>query len=238
MSLTYTTYISQISNLLVIPSTQAEFQIMAPGMIDYAEQRIYREGDLLHTQVTDATASVSSGVRDLILPTTTGTYIIVDNINVITPVTSLSSNGTRNQLTMTSREFLDVSYPSGQTVTGVPEFWAMASDTEVILGPAPDAAYHVEIVGIQRPTPLSSSNTTTILTTYCPDLFIAASMVFASGYQRDFAAQGDNPQMGASWEGQYTKLFQSMDMEQSRAKGESEGWTTNSPSKIATPKRV
>lgn len=235
----YPTYISQISNLLTIPSSYPEFQIMSPGMIDYAEQRIYRELDLLFTQVTDNTGFVSSGNRLFSLPAATGNpFIVVDSINIITPSTATSSNGSRSQLMPTSREFVDIAYPSGQTVTGIPQFWAMFSNMEVIFGPAPDAPYNIEIIGVQRPTPLSSGNPTTILTQYVPDLFVAASMVFASGYTRDFSGQGDNPQQGQSWEGQYQKLFQSAATEQARAKYQSEGWTSDQPSPIATPKRV
>jgi hypothetical protein len=63
-------------------------------------------------------------------------------------------------------------------------------------------------------------------------------MVFASAYMRDFGAQGpDNPAMGQSWETQYGKLFASAQVEQARAKFEGEGWGSNSPSPIATPKR-
>jgi hypothetical protein len=172
------------------------------------------------------------------VPTSIGTFITVDNINIITPSTALSSNGTRVQLTPVSREVIDIIYPSGQTATGVPSFWAMASNTQAIFGPSPDAAYLAEVIGIQRPAPLTVSNSSTFITQYCPDLFIAASMVFASGYQRDFAAQGDNPQMGASWEAQYTKLFQSVNMEQARAKYEADGWTSNEPSPVQTSKRM
>lgn len=238
MSLDYSTYVAQISNLVVIGSTDPNFQIMLPGMIDYAEQRIYRELDPLRVQVTDATTTVSSGNRNFAVPTAFGTYITVDNINIITPSSLNASNGTRVQLMPVSREFLDITYPSGQTATGTPQFWAMASDTQILLGPSPDAPYTAEVVGIQRPTPLSSGNSSTFLTQYVPDLFIAASMVFASGYMRDFGQQADNPQMGAAWEAQYKELFQSAQLEQSRAKYQSEAWTSDSPSPSATPKRV
>lgn len=239
MSLTYDSYVAQISNLLVIGSTDANFQTMLPGMIDYAEQRIYRELDLLYTQFTDATTSVSSGNRNFSLPTSLGTFIVCDNINIITPSTATAATGTRVQLTPTSREFLDIVYPSGQSATGVPEFYAMASNTQVILGPSPDAPYVAEVIGVQRPTALSSNNSSTILTQYVPDLMVAASMVFGSGYMRDFGGQGaDNPGMGNSWETQYGKLFASAAVEQARAKFQGEGWTSDSPSPIASPKRV
>lgn len=238
MSLNFTTYVSQVSNLLVIGSTDANFQTMLPGMIDYAEQRIYRELDLLHTQITDASTTVSSGVRDFNLPTSLGTFITVDNFNIITPAGTQSSVGTRVSLTPVDRSFIDLVYPSGQTATGTPAYFARASDTNVIFGPSPDAAYYAEVIGIQRPTALSSNNSSTILTQYVPDLFIAASMVFGFGYMRDFGGQSDNPQGSQSWENQYRTLFQSAGVEQARAKFESEGWTSQQPSPVATPRRV
>lgn len=237
MSINYTSYVNQISNLMVIPSTDSNFTTMLPGMIDYAEQRIYRELDLLATQITD-TGTVSSGNRNFSLPTTTGTYIVVDQINIMSSVGTGSSNGTRNQVMPVSREYVDLIYPSGQTVTGVPQVFARASNTAVIFGPAPDGAYTAEVIGTQRPTPLSSTNSSTILTQYVPDLFIAASMVFGSGYMRDFGSQADNPSMAQSWESQYTTLMRSAAVEQARSKFESEGWTSQQPSPVATPPRV
>lgn len=237
MSLNYTTYISQISNLCVIPSTSPEFQIMAPGMIDYAEQRMYRELDLLYTQVTDSGA-MTANTRNFTLPTNLGTYIIVDAINIITPVTAGTSNGSRSPAKAVSKEFVDAVYPSASVATGVPEYYAMTSNTIVTFGPSPDAAYTAEVIGIQRPTPLSSANSSSILTQYVPDVFIAASMVFVSGYMRNFGSQADNPQMGASWESQLQLLMKSASMEQARAKFQGEAWTSESPSPIASPPRV
>ena len=53
MSLTYTSYVSQIANIMAVKSDTEQFQTMLPGMIDYAEQRVYRELDLLNTVVRD-----------------------------------------------------------------------------------------------------------------------------------------------------------------------------------------
>ena len=63
-------------------------------------------------------------------------------------------------------------------------------------------------------------------------------MVFVSGYMRDFGSQADNQQMSVSWEQQYQTLFKSASVEQARAKFESEAWTSQQPSPIATPPRV
>ena len=237
MSINFTTYTQQIANIMVTSTGDANFQTMLPGMIDYAEQRIYRELDLLYTQVTDASTPVSSGNRNFNQPTGTGIYIVTDNINIITPAGTPAATGTRVQLTPVSREFLDITYPSGQVATGVPEFYAMASNTQVIFGPAPDAPYVAEVIGVQRPAALSSANSSTILTQYVPDLFEAASLIYAFGYMRDFGGQSDNPQAAQSWEAQYGKLIASAMVEQARAKFESNGWTSNAPTPLATPPR-
>lgn len=233
MALNYTTYVSQLANLMIVASSDANFQTFLPGCIDYAEQRIYRELDLAETTIIDTTTTFSSGVRYLTLPST---WVVVEEVNAFSSAGTTSSNGTRNPLTETTREFINYVYPS-DTFTGMPQYWNLLSQNQIIVGPAPDAPYLVEIVGTQRPSPLSASNSTTFLTAYLPDLFMAASMVFASAYLQNFGAQSDNPQQAASWEAQYTKLFQSAQGEEVRKKFESQGWSAQSPSPLATPPR-
>lgn len=220
--LNYGTFVTQIANMMPTVSSGTEFMTMVPNAIDYAEGRMYRELDLLATRVTDATTSVSSGVRNFTLPTGTGTFLVVEQINLI-------SNNVRNPVTFTSREFIDSVYPSQATATGTPLFAAMASDTQVIFGPAPDAVYTAEVVGTQRPVALSSANSSTILTQMLPGVFFAAAMIFVSGYMRNFGAQADDPQMGASWESQYQKLMQSANIEELRKRFMSQAWTDKTP---------
>lgn len=232
MALDYDTWVSQLANLMVTSSDSAEFQIFLPGCRDYAEQRIYREMDLLATQITDASASTVADTRALTLPSAGGEFVVVDEVNIITPATAGVSSGTRVPCYPVSRAFIDAVYPSQIANTGVPISWAMEDQATIVFGPAPDAAYTVEIIGTFRPTPLSSGNPNTFLTDKLPDLFIAASMVFASGYQRDFGGQGaDNPQMSVSWEKQYQTLFASASAEEMRKSYAGQAWG----SKSATP---
>jgi hypothetical protein len=232
-TLNYNSYVSQTANLIVISSNDPNYQTMLPGMIDYAEQRIWREADFLRQQVTDPTTSVTSGIRTVSTSTTFGVFITVDEVNIIS-----SNSSTRYPVVPVSRAYLDATFPSGSNITGIPEFFAMTSDTRLILGPAPDQPYSIEFIGVQRPNPLSASNSSTYLTQYAPDLFIAASMIFAFGYMRDFGGQADNPQATQSWENQYKQLFQSAQAEAGRAKHESQGWTPYSVSPQTTPPRT
>jgi hypothetical protein len=80
---------------------------------------------------------------------------------------------------------------------------------------------------------LSNENPTTPITTYWPDLFLAAAMVYASGWQRDFGSQSDNPQQAQSWEAQYTTLMKGSELENLRAKFSGPGWTSLSAIPVA-----
>lgn len=237
MTYTYDTYTQALCTLMVTSTADASFVAIQPSIIDYAEQRIYRELDLQDTQVT-VPSQLTANDRNLTLPSSAGTFIVTDYITVYTPVGTTSSNGTRNVLVPASRETIDTLFPSAVIGTSIPQMFAMVNATEATLGPSPDQAYSVDVVGTVRPTPLSSSNQTTILTSYLPDLFIAASMVFASGYMRNFGAQADNPQMSQSWETQYQTLKQSADFEAARQKFAGWGWTSDDPSPIANTKRT
>lgn len=231
MSYTYATYTAALANLMVVSQSDPNFVAIEPSIIDYAEQRIYRELDLPYTNTTDSSATTTAGQRTFNLPTTQGTFIVVDYLNIITPYTANTTNGTRVALIPTSRDFIDIVYPSNASATGTPTYFGMVSNSQVLLAPVPDQAYTVEVIGTIRPAPLSASNTTTILTTYLPDLFMAASMVFASGYMRNFGSQADDPRMSQSWETQYQTLKQSAQTELARQRFESWGWSSGSPQK-------
>lgn len=238
MALTYSEWVDQFANLLVETSTGANFQTFLPGAIDYAEQRLYRELDLLGTIEVDTSTTFSSGVRSLTLPSSSNPYLVVDSINAIYPAGTTVANGTRYPLTLVSPDYIYSVYPSASVVTGVPEFWARLSADEILVGPAPEGAYVAEITGTKRPAPLSATNTETILTLYFPDLFMAASMIFGTGYQRNFGAQSDDPRASQSWQAQYDSLIKSAMVEEVRKKFAGAAWTSQSPSPVAQPPRV
>ena len=239
MALDYTTYVSQLSNLMVVQSTNAEFQTFLPGCIDYAEQRMYRELDLLFTRAASSAGSLTFTPysHDLVI---SSSFIVVEQVEVFSPAGAPASSGVRNPLTRTSLETINAIYNTNNSsaVSGLPLFYAMFNNTVIVVGPPPDGAYTVVVSGTTRPTPLSTSNSSTFLTQFLPDAFMAASMVFASGYQRDFGGQSDNPAQSASWEAEYQKLIASAGVEEFRKKHQSQGWTSQQPNQIATPPRV
>jgi hypothetical protein len=66
---------------------------------------------------------------------------------------------------------------------------------------------------------------------------MAASMVFATAYQRDFGAMVDDPQRAASWESQYKILKESANLEELRKRFMGPAWQAMTPSPVATPAR-
>src|ERR1700675_1217323 len=147
MSLNYASYTNQLANLMVQTTSDPNFVTFLPGCIDYAEQRMYRELDLQVSRVVDASASLSSGVRNFTLPTAVGIYTVVEQINVITPSTATSSNGTRNPLTPVTKEYLDFAWPNATTFNAAPVYFAPINNTTYVLGPSPDLPYNVEVIG-------------------------------------------------------------------------------------------
>lgn len=237
MPLTYNTFVTSLANMLVVPLDDAAFVTALPNIIDDAEGRLYRELDLLSTRVT-ATGLLTANNRNFTLPTTNGTFVVVEQFNTIVPSTVTNPDlGTRVPMNPVSKEYLDAVWPSA-VPSGVPTLFAPISQAAWIVGCAPNAAYTVEVVGTIRPAPLSLANQTTFLSTNLPDVLLAAALVFSAGYQMNFSAGGDNPAAGMTWESHVKTLIDSAKVEELRKKFGSEGWTSKEPDKIATPPRT
>lgn len=233
--LTYSTYKTQIATLAVVEEADPAFVTILPQMITYAENRMYRDLDFLFTSTSVTGYSFSAGSRQLTVPE--GTIVVSEQFNVITPVGQSNPDaGQRNPLLPATKEFLDAVY-GNPTYTGLPKYFVPFNDNLFLVGPFPDQQYFVEIVGTYRPSSLSASNTTTFISLYLPDVFIMASMVYVSGYQRNFGRQSDDPAMAQSYESQYQTLLRGAAVEEARKKFEATGWTSQSPSPVATPTR-
>ncbi len=236
--LNYTSYVNSLGNLIPIATTAAEFQLALINTIDDAEQRLYRELQLLNTVQRDSSSAFVTGTRTFNLPTSLSTFFVVDSIYAITPAgQTTADSGTRNFLLPASRPFIDALFPSSNG-SGVPAYFAPTTQTSFIVGPWPDQAYQAEVVGTFRPSPISATNATTILSVFFPDLLIAASMVFLAGWMKNYGAAVDDPQQGVSWEMHLTKLLASAQTEEAMKKFTSQGWSSKAPAQLATPPRT
>jgi hypothetical protein len=204
-------------------------------MITYAENRMYRDLDFLFTSTSITGYAITNGSRQISIPD--GTIVVSEQINLITPSgTSSPDAGTRVPLLPTTKEYLDAVYGSSQ-YTGQPQYFAPFNDNLFLVGPFSDATYFVEIIGTYRPASLSSTNTTTFISLYLPDVFIMASMIYISAYQRNFGRQSDDPQMAQSYEAQYQALLKGAAVEEARKKFEAAAWSSQSPATVSSPTR-
>jgi hypothetical protein len=217
MSYDYTSFTAAMATFTNIPFTGADanaaFIAAMPSIIDQAEQRLYQELQLLATVVRDATASTTPGTRNFTLPTPAGAsrFVVLQSLNIL-------NGADRYPVVKCSRELLDMLWPSDTGPGSIPNKWAPVSDTTILFGPAPTSTYDVECYGTIRPAPLSVSNTTTFLSVELPGLFLAASMIAASGYMRNFGAQADDPKMASSWQDQYDRLLPAAKSEETMRK--------------------
>ena len=234
-----TSYIAQISTLAVVEDSNPAFLTILPQMITYAENRMYRDLDLLQNSTSITGYALTAGNRTLTIPE--GSIVISEQINIITPVGQTDPDAaaaSRNSCLPTTKEFLDIVYGNNAPANrGLPTYFAPFNDNLFYFGPVPDANYNVEIVGVIRPASLSASNQTTFLSLYFPDIFIMASMIYVSGYQRNFGRANDDPQMAITYESQYQALLAGAKDEENRKKFEASGWSSQSNSTSATPTR-
>ena len=234
--LTYTTYVAQIATMAVVNSaTDTNFQTILPQMITYAEDRICRDLDFLSTQTSISANALTVGSRTLTIAP--GTIVTSQQMNILTPVgTTNPESGVRNPCLPVTKEWLDVVY-GDSSYTAIPQYYAPFNDNIFYFGPYPDQAYNVEIVGTIRPASLSATNQTTFISTYLPDLFIMASMIYISAYQRNFGIVNNDPAMAMTYETAYDNLLKGAAIEETRKKYQSSGWTSESPAVVASPSR-
>lgn len=243
-----TSYVNQIATMAVVEPTDAAFLTILPQAITYAENRIYRDLDFLFTSASNSSYYIELNTRTLTVPTGVnfapgddyggGVLVVTEQLNVLTPAGNFDPNNSiRNPLLPTTKEFLDAAYgSSGQT--GMPKYFAPFNDNLFLVGPFADQRYYVEIIGTFRPVSMSSTQKTTFVSLYLPDLFIMASMVYISAYQRNFTSAASNdPQMPVNYETQYQTLLKSAAVEEARKKFEAAGWSSQSPASVASPTR-
>lgn len=233
MALTYATYTTAMASLMATSESATAFTGILPQIIDYAEGRIYRETDLINTRVADSSSTISSNTRTFTLPVpATGRFSVIEAVNIV-------ESSSRTPLRPVSREFLDLAWPTATASSSStrPVYYAPFTDQVIVVGPPSGATITLEIVGTIRPTALSASNTSTYLSTYLPELLLAASMVFASGWQKNFGAQSDDPRQAVSWEQDYQRLLAAVNMEDARRKYAGASWTSKRVEPTAQPQR-
>jgi len=225
----------------------APLQNVLPQILSYAEGRIQRDIDALQSRSSNTyTLTVANNL--LQIPVTD--FLVVETLEW----TQVSNGVVVNScpLIPVSKEFIQNCY-SGVFCTGTPKYFAMYGDTfgdgantnvNILLGPPPNFAYPVRVTGVirmpslyQYATPGPADTSYTYISQWLPDLLVMASMIFISGYQRQFSANSDDPAMPVNYEKQYRTLLAGAIAEENRKKGMGSGWSGYSTPATATPTR-
>ena len=252
-ALTYNSYITQIATLAVVnyqtvggivQGVDAAFNAIIPQMLSYAELRIQRDLDLLGSKYTNTSYSLTAGNNKLAL--SVNDFITVQTVSYI--------SGTQNKaMTPVSTEFITNVY-NDSSITAPPDYYCMQggdnasggnTSLNLLVGPYPDMNYAMLITGTAWLPSLfanaansgNASTNTTWISTNMPDLLLMASMIYISGFQRNWGRQADDPAMGLSYEGQYQSLLKSAQTLESRKKFQASAWTSQAPAVAATPTR-
>jgi len=243
-ALTYNTYVSNIALLAVVADpTDPNFVALIPQMLNYAELRIQRDLDLLPMQ---GQMSYQMQAGDFQVQIPTQDFVVVQNITII-------KSGQYYPLTPVTKEYLQNVYPDA-TVLGSPQYMAalggeIISPTlllmDYLIAPAVDNAATAVVTGTIRPASLAqwagapeAATAFTFISSQLPDLLLMASMVYISGYQRNFSASGDDPQMAVNYEKQYQTLLKGAMGEELRKRWRASAWSAEAPSPAASPNRM
>lgn len=250
--LTYNALVTQVCLLApyqystingVVTPNAPEFTALLPMMLNYAEQRIQRDMELLNVQVMTGPYALAPGSNQLSVPPSD--LVIVQDVLV-------NIAGVPTPMHPVSKPYLLTVWPSSSP-PGPPKVMALqGGDTQtqglagtiILFGPPPDSAYQVNCIGEQRAQtlaafadPIDAGTQTTWISAWLPDLLVLACMIYVSAYQRDFGRQSDDPQMAQSYESQYQTLLNGANKHEFQRRWEADAWSYAAKSPVATPTR-
>lgn len=251
LGLTYNGLVTQVALLApyqvqtvsgVVQGVAPEFTALIPQMLQYAEQRIQRDVELLATQVFRYGFTLDPTTDQLLVPN--------DQLVTIQDVLVFSDGAWAPPLNPVSKSYLLTVWPYSSP-RGPPRVFAVQggdyqtlTNTVLLFGPPPDQAYPVILIGDTRDLSLAvfadppyAATSTTWISTWLPDLLVIACMIYVSAYQRDFGRQSDDPQMAQSYEAQYQALLASVDKEEFRKRFQADAWSSQPTPPAATPTR-
>jgi hypothetical protein len=251
-ALTYNSLVTQVCLLApyqystvsgVVTPQAPEFTALIPQMLNYAEQRIQRDMELLNQQIMRGPYSLAAGVNQLAVPPSD--ILTIQDVLV-------TIGGVPTPMNPVSKAYMLMVWPAS-AAPGPPKVFALQggdaatqglTSTIVLLGPPLDQPYQANVIGQARSPTLASYATSvdadtksTWISTWLPDLLVMACMIYVSAYQRDFGRQSDDPQMAVSYEAQYQGLLDGANKQEFQRRWEADAWSAMAKSPVATPTR-
>lgn len=202
--MTYDELVARLANAGVYATTDADFAAMAPQAIEQAELRCLRDLDPVVAR-SRATQTLAAGTASLVLPSGC----------VAARAIWLQVSGAWRRLERRDPDFLD--FYSADGAASVPRYWASRDGVGADLAPGWAAGGNARIDFTARPALMSSSNQTTWLGQWVPDLLFYAAMIFVVGFQRSFADQATE---AAGWQSLYEGALAGAVVEERRRKAD------------------
>ena len=205
---TYSELVTQIREYTETDSNVLTTTIVN-DFIEHAELKIFRQVDL-DVFRKYKTATLTAGDAFISMPGAIPTDFEYARYINIFGTSGLSGSS----LTANERVFLDKRAPSfmneyraDRTATGVPKYYANWDNDTILLAPAPNAAYTIELAYNALPTGLSSSNTTTWVSNNMPTLLLYACLTEPFKFLK-------NPNMASMYAQSYQELLTPLAAEQ------------------------
>lgn len=147
-------------------------------LINQAELRLLRDIDLEEFRVTDS-QTMTEGSPELSIST---------GILAIRNVFVTETTGFRVNLRRVDEAFLREYWPDPDE-EGLPKYYTLSRPATLRVAPTPDEDYSTDIESIQRPTQLSSTNTTTWLSENADDALLYSVLVEVMKYMKEPAQE-------------------------------------------------
>jgi len=194
---TYSELVTQIRDYCEVDSNVFTTTIVN-DFIEHAELIIFRQIDFDVFRKYQ-TATLTSGDAFVGMPGNTPTsFAYIRAVNIFSPSGSLGGLTDNERVFLEKRDASFINeYSPNRTSTGIPKYYANWDNDTIILAPAPNAAYTIELAYNAQETGLSSSNTTTWVSTNAPQLLLYACLIEAFKFLK-------NPNMVAM----YTQAYQ------------------------------
>ena len=163
---TYAGLLASVAEYLHRPDLAASI----PDFVTLAESRISR--DLrIRKQIVTTVLTATSGLRSVALP---ADWLELENISIASPV--------ERQLIYVTVEQLDSRYPQGG-ISGLPGVYTIEGDN-VLLGPAPDSAYNVNLIYYARLPALATASTNWLMVNH-PSIYLFAALAESAPFIGD-----------------------------------------------------
>ena len=172
--MTYTELLQKIRDYTEVDSNVLTSTIL-DGMIENAEFRILRDVDSDSNRRYD-TANLITSDRFIGRP---AGLLVVRSAQIVDSQGS-SQPDNREFLQYRDTSFMSEFNPTGET--GVPKYYSLWDEQNIVVAPTPDATYTIQLNYILKDPGLSSTNTTTYISQNFPNGLLYACLVEAYGF--------------------------------------------------------